>query len=58
MFITTVEYVKTTNFGAQVETTEAWEGTTENESVEKALANCSNQNIAGDSIISIQTKQV
>ena len=31
MFITTVDYHKTTNFGTHVETTEAWEGKTEKE---------------------------
>ena len=58
MFITTVEYNKTTNFGTHIETTEAWDGVTEKESVDKALANCRKQNISGESIISITTKQV
>ena len=57
MFITTVDYNKTTNFGTHVETTEAWQGKTQKESVDlavtKALAFCK-----PEEILTITTKEV
>lgn len=58
MFITTVDYIKNTNFGSHIETTEAWDGFTEKESMDKCLLGMKQQNIPGDMIVSITTKQV
>jgi hypothetical protein len=54
MFITTIE-VQT---GSKIESLESWDGSTENESVNRAIKSAEQQNVSADSIVSITTKQV
>ena len=57
MVITTVDYQKTTNFGTHVETTEAWEGKTEKESVDLALKKALDF-VKPEQILTVTTKEV
>ena len=57
MFITTVDYEKTTNFGTHVETTEAWEGLTEKQSVDLAMKKAL-EIMKPEQILTVTTKEV
>jgi len=57
MFITTVDYQKTTNFGTHVETTEAWEGKTQKESVDLAIQKAL-KFMKPEQILTVTTKEV
>ncbi len=57
MFITTVDYEKTTNFGTHVETTEAWEGSTEKQSVDLAMKKAL-EIMKPEQILTVTTKEV
>ena len=57
MFITTVDYEKTTNFGTHVETTEAWEGPTEKQSVDLAMKKAL-EIMKPEQILTVTTKEV
>ena len=57
MFITTVDYEKTTNFGTHVETTEAWEGSTEKQSGDLAMKKAL-EIMKPEQILTVTTKEV